>query len=74
MSGRRAIWTSGSRSVVDVPHLVALKLAAGSRKDELDVLELLAANPESLWHVREVCKQHRLGAALERVLAGRRRR
>jgi hypothetical protein len=61
--------------VVDVPHLVALKLAAGSRKDELDVLELLDANPtEPLSHVREVCKQHRLGAALERVLAGRRRR
>jgi hypothetical protein len=59
--------------VVDVPHLVALKLAAGGRKDELDVLELLDANPtEPLSHVREVCRQHRLGATLERVLARRR--
>jgi hypothetical protein len=61
--------------VVDVPHLIALKLVAGGRKDELDVLELLDANPtEPLSRVREVCKQHRLGAALERVLAQRGRR
>jgi hypothetical protein len=32
--------------VVEVAHLVAPKLLAGSRKDEFDVLELLGANPE----------------------------
>lgn len=55
--------------VVDVPHLVALKLLAGSRKDELDVLELLGANPElPLGPVREVCRRHRLGRRLENLL------
>ena len=55
--------------VVDVPHLVALKLLAGSRKDELDVLELLGANPElPLGPVHEVCRRHRLGRRLENLL------
>jgi hypothetical protein len=55
--------------VVDVPHLVALKLVTGSRKDEIDVLELLDNNPTiRLGDVQEVCRQHRLGATLERLL------
>ena len=55
--------------VVDVPHLVALKLVAGSRKDELDVLELLKANPETpLDAILAVCTRHRLKARLERLL------
>lgn len=60
--------------VVDVPHLVALKLLAGSRKDELDVLELLAANPGlSVAPILEVCKRQRLGKRLETLLASNKR-
>lgn len=56
--------------VVDLPHLVALKLVAGSRKDELDILELLRANPEaSLEEVVALCGRHRLKARLEHLLA-----
>jgi hypothetical protein len=56
--------------VVDIPHLVALKLLAGSRKDELDVLELLAANPEmSLDAISDVCRRYRLGKRLESLLS-----
>ena len=55
--------------VVDLPHLVALKLVAGSRKDELDILELLRANPETpLVTVLAVCAGHRLKTRLERLL------
>lgn len=60
--------------VVDVAHLVALKLLAGSRKDELDVLELLGANPEmSVDRILEVCRRHRLGRRLETLLSRKRR-
>ncbi|MFY3743280.1 hypothetical protein ACOQFB_05180 [Anaeromyxobacter sp. Red801] len=55
--------------VVDLPHLVALKLVAGSRKDELDVLELLRANPTTIDEVVGVCGKYRLRKQLERVLA-----
>ncbi|ACL67333.1 hypothetical protein A2cp1_4013 [Anaeromyxobacter dehalogenans 2CP-1] len=55
--------------VVDLPHLVALKLVAGSRKDELDVLELLRANPEKVDDVVAACGKYRLRKHLERVLA-----
>ena len=56
--------------VVDVPHLVALNLVAGARKDEVDVLALLEANPEiPLGAVVEVCKRHRLGSRFEELLA-----
>lgn len=55
--------------VVDVPHLIALKLLAGSRKEELDVLELLGANPEMpLAPILAVCRRHRLGRALQELL------
>lgn len=60
--------------VVDVAHLVALKLLAGSRKDELDVLELLGANPETpLDPIFEVCRRHRLGKRLESLLSKKHR-
>ena len=60
--------------VVDVAHLVALKLLAGSRKDELDVLELLGANPEMpLDPIFEVCRRHRLGKRLESLLSKKHR-
>ena len=60
--------------VVDVAHLVALKLLAGSRKDELDVLELLGANPEMpLDPIFEVCRRHRMGKRLESLLSKKHR-
>ena len=37
----------GSLAVVDLPHLVALKLYAGGAKSKLDVVELLARNSEA---------------------------
>src|SRR5579883_602911 len=37
----------GSLSVVDLAHLVALKLYAGGPKGKLDVIELLSRNPEA---------------------------
>jgi predicted nucleotidyltransferase len=58
-------------AVVDVPHLIALKLYAGGRKSALDVLELLSRHPpEVLDATRAVCDRLGLGAALTRVLAG----
>lgn len=54
--------------VVDLPHLVALKLVAGSRKDELDIVELLRANPARIDDVVAVCGRHRLRKQLERML------
>lgn len=42
--------------------LIALKLYAGSLRDEADVVELLVKNPdEDLEEIRTVCKQHGLG-------------
>jgi hypothetical protein len=59
--------------VIDLPHLVALKLVTGARKDELDVLEVLRVNPDQpLEPVLEVCRRHRLGRRLEDLLAGAR--
>lgn len=59
--------------VVDVAHLVALKLLAGSWKGELDVLELLGANPEMpVDPIFEVCRRHRLGKRLETLLSKKR--
>lgn len=58
-------------AVVDIPHLVALKLYAGGRKSELDVLELLERNPAALDEVRRVCERVGLASELEAVLARR---
>jgi hypothetical protein len=56
--------------VVDLPHLVALKLATGAFRDEVDVGELRAARRHApLAEVRAVCARHRLEPALDRVLA-----
>jgi hypothetical protein len=58
--------------VVDIPHLVALKLYAGGYKSRLDVLELLARNPNiSIDGLRDVCAPFGLLPALERVLDDR---
>jgi hypothetical protein len=55
--------------VVDLAHLIALKLYAGGRKSQTDVLELLERNqPLDLSSIRSVCARHGQGAALERLL------
>lgn len=58
----------GGLPVVDLPHLVALKLYAGGRKNELDVLELLARNPDAdLSAIRELCARFRLADEWQRL-------
>jgi len=58
-------------AVVDTPHLVALKLYAGGRKSELDVLELVdRLTPEERARVCHVCEELGFGALLEATLAG----
>jgi hypothetical protein len=55
--------------VVDLPHLIALKLYAGGRKSQLDVLELLERNPEvSREEIRQVCARFGLDGALAKLL------
>jgi hypothetical protein len=47
--------------LVPIPHLIALKLYAGGRKSEADIVELLRRNPElDVESVREVCRRYRL--------------
>lgn len=56
--------------VVALPHLVALKLATGAYRDELDVLDMLEALPHvDVGLLRATCERHGLGDALARVLA-----
>jgi hypothetical protein len=55
--------------VVDLAHLIALKLVAGARKDELDILELVSANPETpLASILDLCRRYRLKTRLEELL------
>ncbi|HSP80949.1 MAG TPA: hypothetical protein VLQ93_20655 [Myxococcaceae bacterium] len=56
--------------VVRLPHLIALKLYAGGRKSESDVVELLERNREHLdvAELRDICGRHGLGPALEPLL------
>lgn len=57
-------------AIVDIPHLVAMKLFTGARRDELDVLELLDRLPAvPVDELRAICSRYRLTAALDRVLA-----
>ena len=78
--GKHAVETAEAEAlpglaVVDVPHLVALKLYAGGRKSELDVLELIdRVSAATLESVRTVCEDLRLGAELAAVLAREPRR
>jgi hypothetical protein len=73
--GRRAIDTAdaqvlGALSVVRLPHLIALKLYAGGPKSTLDILELLARNPElDMDELRALCRELRLERELDAVLA-----
>lgn len=55
--------------VVDIPHLVALKLYAGGPRNRSDVLELLERNREvDRGEIRRVCEQFDLEAELDAVL------
>lgn len=56
--------------VVDLPHLIALKLYAGGRKSTTDVIELLERNPEAdRAGIREVCERFGLREPLEAILS-----
>ena len=58
----------GALPVVDLPHLIALKLYAGGRKSELDVLEVLACNPDTdLAAVRQMCERFGLAEEWRRI-------
>jgi hypothetical protein len=74
--GRRAVERAlpsrlapSSLRLVDLPDLIALKLYAGGPKSTLDVLELLARNPELDPNaLAETARLAGLQAELERVL------
>ncbi len=55
--------------VVDLPHLIGLKVYAGGPKSLADILGLLSENPTVLPAAREVCARHGLGPKLDRLLA-----
>jgi hypothetical protein len=58
----------GALAVVDLPHLVALKLYAGGAKSKLDVVELLGANPEvDREAIRQICARFGLESEWEEV-------
>jgi hypothetical protein len=59
----------GSLAVVDLPHLIALKLYAGGAKAKLDVAELLARNRDvDVDALRALCARFGLDAALDDLL------
>jgi len=65
-----ALGPSTSLRCSTLAHLIALKLYAGSRRDQADVVEVLRRNPEvDLASVREVCARHGSSAALEELIA-----
>lgn len=58
----------GGLPVVDLPHLIALKLYAGGRKNELDVLEVLASNPATdRGTIRDLCERFGLRAEWQQI-------
>jgi nucleotidyltransferase AbiEii toxin of type IV toxin-antitoxin system len=74
--GREAIETAGEASaelglrVVDLAHLVALKLYAGGLKSRSDVAELLERNPgASREAIARVCERHGLATEWAEILA-----
>ena len=55
--------------VVDLPHLIALKLYAGGPKSKLDVVELLERNPlASRSEIGAVCGRYGAGEDLQKLL------
>jgi hypothetical protein len=66
-SARLRIGTS--LKVVDLPHLVALKLYSGGAKGKLDVIELLERNPtQSIDGLRQICGRFGLDQTLQQIL------
>ena len=64
-----ALGPSTSLRCATLAHLIALKLYAGSRRDQADVVEVLRRNPEAdLASVREVCARYGSSAALEELI------
>ena len=64
------IGTSTSLRCATLPHLIALKLYAGSRRDQADVLELLRRNPAAdRDQIREVCARYGSERVLEELIA-----
>ena len=60
---------AASVGVVDIEHLVAMKLFAGGLKSQVDVVELLAVNPEvDLKRIEALCARFHLSGAWSRVL------
>lgn len=73
--GREAVQTaapigaSTSLRCATLPHLIALKLYAGSRRDQADVLELLRRNPAAdRAQIREVCARYGSEQMLEELI------
>ena len=55
--------------VVDVPHLIALKLYAGGPRNRSDVLELIERNRDiSRSEIRRVCERFNLAAEFDEML------
>jgi hypothetical protein len=75
--GKQAVETAEANAlpplaVVDVPHLIALKLYAGGAKSQLDVLELIDRQPAlDLESLRQLCRGFGLERELERLLQKR---
>jgi len=58
----------GPLAVVDLPHLIALKLYAGGAKSQLDVVELLARNPSAdRAKIQDVCARFGLATQWDAV-------
>ena len=55
--------------VVQIPHLIALKLYAGGPKNHADVVALLEANPDAdLREIRVVCAEYGLDGTFETLV------
>lgn len=55
---------------VTLGHLAALKLYAGSRRDQADVIELLRRNPSNdRALIREICARYGFSSVLEELIA-----
>lgn len=64
-----ALGPATSLRCASLAHLVALKLYAGSRRDQADVVELLRRNPEAdLASVRDVCGRYGSSDTLEELI------
>ena len=69
---KRAVVIGGGSTLrcVRLPDLIALKLDAGSLRDDADVVELLFRNPGvDLEEVRATCEPYGSGARLEELIA-----